>query len=111
MIYTKELLEVTPLQDLRNIGKEIGVKSPTSLRKDVLIQNILDVQENRIQPYFSNKGRKKLVSRITGKSIIELFNLSATTTEIDEIFEKIIDKFLAEFKERILQLYKEIIEK
>ena len=111
MIYTKELLEIMHLQDLRNIGKDIGVQSPTSLKKEVLIQNILDIQENRVQPCFSNRGRKKINSTLREKALIELFSLSANTAEIDRIFEEIVDKFLAELKEKIMNLYKELARK
>ena len=58
MIYEKEQLEQTNIHPLRNIAREVGVKSPTSLKKNVLIDEIIQIQSGKKRPQSSpRKGR------------------------------------------------------
>ena len=58
MNYTLEYLKTLNLHSLRTYAREIGVKAPTSLKKDQLINEIMFVQSGVKQPQlFSKKGR------------------------------------------------------
>ena len=58
MTYEKEQLEQTNIHPLRNIAREVGVKSPTSLKKNVLIDEIIQIQSGKKRPHLSpRKGR------------------------------------------------------
>ena len=61
---TKEVLNELLFSVLREIGGAIGVKSPTSRTKGELIELILDMKEERIQPYVSTQGAPKKSSNI-----------------------------------------------
>ena len=53
--FNKEMLEVEHLTTVREIGRQIGVKSPSSMKKDKVISLILDIQNGKIEPVPSNK--------------------------------------------------------
>ena len=105
MVYEKTVLQSTSLLCLREIGKKIGVRAPTSLKKDVLIENIIDIQEHRVAPYFSNFGRKRLLTNTKDLNIEEFYKISLTKKEVDKLFEEVVDQFLAKLKVKILDLY------
>lgn len=54
--YRKQL-ERLGIYDLRQIGREKHVKSPTSLKSGALVNAILDVEYGRTAPHFSKYGR------------------------------------------------------
>ncbi len=49
-------LEVESLNTLRAIGRRLGVESPASKNKDVLVDDIMAVKEGRKKPVKSNRG-------------------------------------------------------
>lgn len=53
----KKQLQVMGIFELREMGRRIGVKSPTTMKADRLIQSILDVVYGRTEPQFSTRGR------------------------------------------------------
>ncbi len=53
--FTKEQLDEMNLYVLREIGREIGVKTPTSLKKDKLVNDIIAIQENKLVPVAPTK--------------------------------------------------------
>ena len=53
--FNEEMLEVEHLTTVREIGRQIGVKSPSSMKKDKVISLILDIQNGKIEPVPSNK--------------------------------------------------------
>ena len=55
-ITRKELNEYS-LATLRLLGAKIGVQSPTTLKKEMLISEILLLKDNHIEPFFSKVGR------------------------------------------------------
>lgn len=61
-MYTKEQLKCMHLHDIRTIGRNIGVKSPTSKTKTELIDKILAVQNGKEKPCFSRVGRRAFVN-------------------------------------------------
>lgn len=48
-----DMLNGQALYVVRELGRAIGVKSPTSKSKKQLIKEIIDIQEGRLKPYFS----------------------------------------------------------
>lgn len=53
--FQKEELEKLSLSVLRDLGREIGVKSPASKKKEVLIKEILEIQSGKLKPASPNK--------------------------------------------------------
>ena len=60
----KELLKQKSIYELRIIGRELGVKAPTKLKKQVLIHCILERIEGKTQPFISNRGRRPLIINV-----------------------------------------------
>ena len=53
--FNKKILEVEHLTTVREIGRQIGVKSPSSMKKDKVINLILDIQNGKVEPVPPNK--------------------------------------------------------
>ena len=96
MAYKREELSKCCLFTLRQIGREIGVKSPTSLTKNALIEQIIKVDNGEIKPYFSKVGRKHLNDEYD--KIIEKKNDR-------EEFLLELEKLTLEYREKITKLY------
>ena len=57
--YTEEELRgMNLVTQLRFIGRVKGVKAPTSKNMDQLVSGILAIQEGRLEPEYTSKGRK-----------------------------------------------------
>lgn len=108
--YLKFNLEELPLFRLRKIGREVGVKAPTALKKKVLIQEILDILNGRKDPTITNKGRPCNQDADFGKSKgfsrdenIEkemLLLKHQIKTEMNRFIEK-INKLMEDFEENV----------
>ena len=59
------------LHELRILGRKIGVKSVSTLKKQDLIENIIDITNGNKQPSFNNRGRKPCISTSDKVSITE----------------------------------------
>ena len=89
---------------LRAYAREIGVKSPTSYKKDVLIQKIKQVESGEIEPFFSKIGRpsnektickpmlQKVKTESNDKSLL-LFVVDRFKEFLDKLEKEIEDKF------------------
>ncbi len=53
--FTKEQLDNMNLFVLREIGREIGVKAPAAMKKENLINDIMAIQEGRLEPVAPTK--------------------------------------------------------
>ncbi len=53
--FTKEQLTEMNLFVLREIGREIGVKAPAAMKKDNLINDIMAIQEGKLEPVAPSK--------------------------------------------------------
>ncbi len=99
MCYNKETLNQMRIYELRDLGREKGVKSPTSLKKNELIDKILEISCGETEPYRTNRGRPAV---------------SASGVKNDGVFkddngnlirkEELIDKILAKIKEELLSI-------
>lgn len=92
----KKELEKLPLYLLRQKGREIGVKAPSSLNKRKLIEAIMDVTLGKVKPTASNRGRPVLNERLERVQM-------PTVTKED--FESRLDKILRDFKNLLLDMF------
>ena len=107
MEYDQSYLESLSLPSLREIGKGIGVKAPTGLTKKELINAILDVNENRIEPYFSKLGRPSL-NTLEKNGFVKVTNLIPVKQIVDERFEQVLDQYLLKVKNELMDIYNNI---
>ena len=104
MEYDKNYLESLSLPSLREIGKGIGVKAPTGLTKKQLINAILDINENRTEPYFSNVGRPSL-NTLDQKGFVKVVNLVPVKEIVAERFEQVLDQYLLKVKKELMEIF------
>ena len=62
MIYSKKELEDLRLDALREIGREVGVRAPSALKKKDLIYKIISVTSGTTLPHKPKSGRPCLKS-------------------------------------------------
>lgn len=111
MEYIKESLDEISLYDLRRFAKEMGVKSPSMLRKKELIEAIIDVKRGNKLPDKSKKGRPCKKSFL-GKEpnddarfdevISECEKLIKLRQELKEDVERILNEEFEKLKKRII---------
>ncbi len=95
MEYSIEKLEQINIHSLRNIAREIGVKSPSCLKKKELIDEIILIKSGKKPPSLTIKGRPP-------KMII---NEPLNKTPIDKRLKKeIIDCILKNIEEKLNQI-------
>jgi len=86
---------------LRQIGRDLGVRCPTSLKKADLIEQIILVEKGKILPHYSKVGRKLLND--------EYEKIEVPKRDINNDREKFLlelEKLTLEYKEKIERLYK-----
>ena len=109
-MYTKNNLESCGIYPLRQIGRQIGVKKPSSLKKTDLINAILDLQNGYIKPYFTNKGRPakndtEIKSNLLPKAEhVKEKILVKSKKKKKQLVERKLDELYIEFKQLILDL-------
>ncbi len=59
MLYTEEQLKKYSIYQLRFLARHVGVRSPTTKKREELIEKVLAIQNGEEQPYYApnNKGR------------------------------------------------------
>ncbi len=83
------------LYDLRKIAKEKGVPNPTTYRKKDLIKLMLQIDDGKIKPCFSNKGRpttKKINLTLPSNDIIIVLDTINKIRKLLDALEKEIIK-------------------
>ena len=98
MKYTKEELYDFDIYSLRYLGRNIGVKAPTSLKKAELIENILSVQNGKIPPYTTKRGRPVLHKKLS------------PLEEIEQIIQRIIKDNEEKIKQELRESAKLLLE-
>ena len=87
-------LESKTIHDVRNLARELGVRSPSTLNKDEVIKRINQINNGEREPYFSNKGRKPrsklIINNITKKELSE-FEVNKINELIDKLKTDIIE--------------------
>ena len=87
----KNELNQKSLYELRIIGRKIGVRSASMLRKGDLIQNILAIHNGDKQPVYNNRGRKP-------------YTRTFYSMQIDEEIILQIEKILTDAQKEILDI-------
>ena len=92
----KEELYGKTVVELRVLGRQMGVKSPTTMLKKELINSIWQIYSGELEPYRTNMGRPPIVcpkaSAVLTKGDldkIEFILLSA----VEEIVKRLREKF------------------
>lgn len=100
MKFDRDSLEKINIYTLRNVAREIGVKSPTSLTKPLLIEEILQIQSGQSKPSQpSKRGRpikNSLEDRITENYV--------SIRDKEAIKKEFIDKILKEIENRLYDI-------
>lgn len=93
------------IHSLRQIAREIGVKAPTSLAKDDLIEAIIRIKEGIDKPSYSNKGRPALEGVDETKTFssnqreLAIMKDLKLLKEIKKTFSKLVELFNELLKE------------
>ncbi|MGI5841730.1 MAG: hypothetical protein ACOX6H_00310 [Christensenellales bacterium] len=94
------MLDVSNMRiyELRDYARKVGVKSPTSKTKKVLIKEIELITQGKQKPFVTSKGRKPIVSfALTEK------NQQFLMTELEKLktnLKKNIDSLIGKMKAR-----------
>lgn len=89
----KEKLSKKSIYELRIIGRDLGVKSPTALKKQELIYAIIERNLNLTEPHFTKRGRPPITTSQTQENllqkakVLEKIRLSAIK-QIEKVLEK-----------------------
>ncbi|MBR5250757.1 MAG: hypothetical protein IKV38_01920 [Clostridia bacterium] len=111
MKYDKEQLEQINIHALRNIAREVGVRAPTRLNKNVVIKEIMQIESGQKQPYqATRKGRhaKDFVinDQIKNPTIsvgVETKE-SLTSDEREKLKKEFISVFLKEVEKKLNEI-------
>ena len=102
---TKKDLQNFSVFALREIGRELGVKSPSTLKKRDLIEAIINLENGLTKPYFSTKGRPLMKNKtITEEKEITSIKDVNTNKKRKEYVEKELDNIYEQFKTLVLDL-------
>jgi len=106
MKYEREELDKINLHTLRNIARKVGVRAPTSLTKKVLIDEILQIQSGKKQPFPKTKsGRPVKIHLENDISESErLFANSLLTITKSDVKKTFIDLILREIEKKLNEL-------
>ena len=69
---TIEKLQSMSIYELRTLARSIGVKSPTTLRKQDLILQIINLQEGKSTAQYSKRGRPPHVKNCVNYDLIDI---------------------------------------
>ncbi len=101
-MFTKQQLLECKLYDLREIGEQVGVKSPTNLKKADLIEEIWAIINGEKSKHVATRGRK---------AIPRLKEINISVDDADEKYQRKIGELLKEndtLKAEIESLQKKI---
>ena len=100
-MYTKEQLEKFSVYDLRKIARNIGVKSPTILKKRQIIDEIMQIQSGLKQPNIPSKRGRTVM-----KGEDNLINCEKESANKKEL---IINALLKEVRIKLEKILKDIL--
>ena len=87
---SKNELSQKSIHELRILGKKIGVKRAYMLKKNDLIQEILDIYSGTKQPTFNNRGRKPFI-RTNDKICINEEKIYLIEILLDKTKQELLD--------------------
>lgn len=100
--YTKEDLEQFNIYELRYVAQKVGVRRPTNKRKETLINDILNIQNNIVEPYYAKRGRPSALRKKTIEFSQEEI-LKFEKRRVEEITKK-IESYIEEIKKLLAEL-------
>ena len=100
MGFDKEQLQKLSVYDLRNVAREIGVKAPTTLTKQALIEEILQIESGKKQPSAPTKRGRPIKNYIDNNADKILSDIR----EKQAIKKQIIDCILKEIEEKLYEI-------
>ena len=101
----KERLSKKSIYELRIIGRELGVKAPTKLKKQELIYAIIERNLNLVEPYSTTRGRPPLSAPEKYKNLLQ--NEKSLSDLKNELVNK-IETVLEKAKKEILKILNNI---
>ncbi|HPG92197.1 MAG TPA: transcription termination factor Rho [Clostridia bacterium] len=78
-ITKKEKLETLNVHELRGVARELGVHAPTKINKSDLIQDTLDLLENRAMPCAPSKRGKPVKNNVDIQELLTWLNNDSIT--------------------------------
>ena len=90
-------LEHMGIYDLRQLGRRVGVKSPTTMKKRELITQIKAINSGNVTPYRATRGRPPL-ERIE--------ELKTSALQNHTINLETLHKMIVDFESRLIKLLK-----
>ena len=102
----RDYLEELNVHCLRIIGREAGVKAPATLRKKILIEEIVAIQSGEKQPAKpTNKGRpiKNFVTEMSAEEEKEIIDRLTIIAE-NEVKKKFIAYVLSEVEKKLNEI-------
>ncbi len=96
MDYNIEHLNQINIHSLRNLARKIGVKAPSSLKKQELIDQILLIESGKNQPYRPIKQGRPLKPIVDINTFLDI-NLVKTKQELISSILKDIEKTLNKY--------------
>ena len=103
MKYEKEQLQQTNIYCLRNIAREVGVKSPTSLKKQRLIDEIMQILSGEKKPCNPTKTGRPVKNAIDTLDCVTKNDLSLPIKN-EKIKKEIINAVLKEVEKRLNEI-------
>ena len=93
------------IHELRVIGANLGVKAPSTLKKEKLINEIIAIEVGEKTPYFSNRGRHRKVNLPFNPNFnyIDRKNIDKKRKDLENKVQKAI-KLLTEIYENLQDL-------
>lgn len=95
------------IYELRDIARKIGVKNPTTKKRDVLVKEIEQIKRGELQPYFSTTKQGRPAKNLNLKIVdLEKYKISFQNEEKErqDLIKKQID-FLIYFKHFTKNMY------
>ncbi len=85
----KQKLESKGLFDLRQIGRAVGVKEPTTAKKDALISGIIAIAENEADPCpRSTRGKPPKSQEYDRETVEEILKIRKSYAQVEECAER-----------------------
>ena len=111
MKYDKEQLEQINIHALRNIAREVGVRAPTRLNKNVVIKEIMQIESGQKQPYQATRQGRHAKDFVINDQIknptisvgVETKE-SLTSDEREKLKKEFISVFLKEVEKKLNEI-------
>lgn len=99
MEFTKENLKEINVYSLRSLARQIGVKSPSTLNKQKLIDEIIEINNGSKTPNATRKAGRPAKSFANFDNIVD-----KKIVDADEIKKKFINSILKEIEKKLNEI-------